>query len=144
MLPQSKATPNETMNLLIHSLNPSQLPVFVVKMAWLLLTTITNESTMSVVYHNKPCETQVVFLFGRCLHVVIQGPRSSSVLWIWPPLSGAEPSSFIRRWERDGEAHVGGFHGPGLDGEHMASVYNLCSELNYMVHPIAREAGEVF
>lgn len=55
------------MDLLVHSLNPSQLPVFVVKMAWLLLTTITNESRMSVVYHNKPCETQVVFLFGRDL-----------------------------------------------------------------------------
>lgn len=30
-----------------------------------MLTIITDEPRMSVAYHNKPCEAQVVFLFGR-------------------------------------------------------------------------------
>lgn len=74
------------------------------------------------------------------LHVAIQEPRllQSCGYGLLFSLSNL----FIRRMGEEGrEACVGGCHGPGVDGEHITSVHNLCSELNYMVHPTSGEAG---
>lgn len=122
MLPQSKTTPNGTLNLLIQSLKPSQLPVFVVKMAWLLfqsqdkVSAIINDSRMSVAYHNKP-------------HV-IQGPRSSSVLRMWP-ISGSEPSSVVWRCKGERRSTCGRFSWTRLGWGTVISVqFSLRTQLH--------------
>lgn len=130
------------LNLLNNSLNPSQLPAFVVKMARLLfrhkLTNdfITNNFRMSVAYYNRPREAQVVFLFGRQPSFRDQGLLQSCGSDILFQLQG--PLLLSGWWARRVEKHMCEVF---MDQAWIGSTLFLftVSELSYMLYSTARE-----